>query len=473
MTSPAPPPTATPDQTGRHVAQYPEKDRSQSSYVLAIVGLIGLLLIGSFLLWQLLSGPDQPDTPVLVQVPAVAGLDRNEAADLLQEQNLGITFREETSTDVLEDIVIRSDPAEGEEVEPGTRVTLYISTGPEESAIPNVSNLDIEAARKTLADAGFAVGQETLQDSQDFEEGIVISQSLPAGTKAAPGTTIDLVVSSGPRFLTMPNLENVPATTAQEELTRLGFTDIVVEQDFDNEMLEGFVIRTEPGASQLAERDTTVTIYVSKGPEPFPLQDLTGRSIPEAQALASERGLSLVVDSETVDVTQDSGLVGMIAAQTPSAGTEVVFGDEIHVKLGVLRQVQVPDLVGMSETDARAALLDRGLTLNVTGTVEVPADSGLEGVVAAQSPDAGTSVDDGSVVSVAIGVVTPTTEPPPDTGGGGGEAAEAAEAEPPAVTIRPSRKEPPDRRGPGADDRSRRWCPGWCGRSVVDSRRCL
>jgi serine/threonine-protein kinase len=420
MTSPAPPPTATPDQTGRHVAQYPEKDRSQSSYVLAIVGLIGLLLIGSFMLWQLLSGPAEPDAPVLVEVPAVVGLDRNEAADLLQEQDLGITFREETSTDVAEGIVIRSDPAEGEEVEPGTRVTLFISTGPEESPIPNVSNLDIEAARKTLADAGFGVGQETLQDSQDYEEGIVISQSLPAGTKAAPGTSIDLVVSSGPRFLTMPNLENVPATTAQEELIGLGFTDIVVEEDFDNEMLEGFVIRTEPGASQLAERDTTVTIYVSKGPEPFPLQDLTGRSIPEAQALASERGLTLVVDSETVDVTQDSGLVGMIAAQTPSAGTEVVFGDEIHVKLGVLRQVQVPDLTGMSETDARAALLDVGLTLNVAGTVEVPADSGLEGVIAEQSPGSGTSVDDGSVVSVNMGVVTPTTEPPPGDGGGGG-----------------------------------------------------
>lgn len=425
MASPPPPPTATPDQTARHVAQYPEKERSQTSYVLAIVGLIGLLLIGSFMLWQLLSGPDEPATPDLVEVPDLTGLTRDEATDVLQQDGLDITLREETSTDIAEGLVIRTEPAAGESVDPGTRVTLFISAGPEQFPIPNVTNLDIEEARRTLSNSDFEVGEETLQDSQDFAEGIVISQSPSAGTQAAPGTQINLVVSSGPRFLTMPDLEGVAATTAQEELTRLGFTDIVTEEDFDNEMLEGFVIRTEPAAEQLAERDSTVTIYVSKGAEPFPLPDLTGRSIPEAQALASERGLTLVVDSETVPVSQDSGLVGMIAAQTPAAGTEAVFGDEIHVQLGVLLQVEVPDLTGMTEEEARAALLDLGLTLNVAGNVEVPPESGLEGKVAAQNPESGTMVDDGSVVTVDIGIVsttttTTTTEPPPTTGGGGG-----------------------------------------------------
>ncbi|MCP4227869.1 MAG: PASTA domain-containing protein, partial [Actinomycetia bacterium] len=125
-----------------------------------------------------------------------------------------------------------------------------------------------------------------------------------------------------------------------------------------------------------------------------------------------------VVDAETVDVTLASGLVGMIASQTPSAGTEVVFGDEIHVRLGVLLQVAVPDLIGMTEEEARTALLDLGLTISVVGTVEVPPDSGLEGLVAGQDPEAETMVDDGSVVTVDLGVVTPE-EPPPDDGDSG------------------------------------------------------
>jgi len=360
------------------------------------------------MLWRLLSGPAEPAAPDLVTVPELVGLTRDEATDLLQQEGLDITLREETSTEVAEGTVIRTEPASGEEVEPGTRVILFISAGPEQFPIPNVINLDIEQARATLAESEFEVGEETLQDSQDFAEGIVISQSPSAGNQAAPGTLINLVVSSGPRFLTMPDLEGVAATTAQEELTRLGFTDIVLEQDFDNLMLEGFVIRTEPEATQLAERDSTVTIYVSKGAESFPLPDFTGRSVIDAQAQASERGLTLVVDTETVPVSQDSGLVGMIASQTPPPGSDAVFGDEIHVRLGVLRQVEVPNLVGMTEEEASAALLEVGLTLNVVGTIEVPSDSGLEGLVAAQDPDSGSMVDDGSVVAVDIGVVTPS-----------------------------------------------------------------
>jgi serine/threonine-protein kinase len=86
------------------------------------------------------------------------------------------------------------------------------------------------------------------------------------------------------------------------------------------------------------------------------------------------------------------------------------------VKLGELRRVEVPDLTGMTEDDARDALAELGLTLNVAGTVEVPPDSGLEGLIAAQNPDAGSVVDDGTEITVDIGVVTPEEEPPPDDG---------------------------------------------------------
>ena len=280
-----------------------------------------------------------------------------------------------------------------------------------------MTDIDIEQARDLLTRDGFVVGTETPRDSQDVAEGIVISQSLPAGTEADPGTVVDLVVSAGPRFLTVPNLEGVAATLAEEELRRLGFEDVVVENEFSDDMLEGFVTRTEPAASQIAQRDQTVTVYVSEGPEPFPLSDLTGRTVEEAQSLASERGLIIVVDVETVDVTAASGLAGTIASQDPPPGTEVVAGDEIRVRLGVLVKVEVPDLTGLTEEEARSLLLDLGLTLNVVGTVEVPPDSGLEGLIGSQDPAAGTEIDDGSTVTAAIGVVT---EEPPDDGDGDG-----------------------------------------------------
>jgi beta-lactam-binding protein with PASTA domain/serine/threonine protein kinase len=413
MASPAPPPTATPDQTARHIAQYPEKERSQTSYVLAIVGLLVLLAIGVFLLWNLLSGPSTPEAPETVAVPTLAGMTRSDATDILQENGLDVAFREQPSADVAEGLVIETEPAAGDEVEPGSKVTLVVSAGPEEFPIPNVTNVDIESARELLVRQGFTVGQEIEQDSQDVPAGVVISQSLPAGTEAPPGTEVDLVVSSGALFLTVPELEGVAQSVAVEELTRLGFEDIKVEEEFSNEMLEDFVTRTEPGSAQLARRDETITVYVSKGAEPFPLSNLIGRTVPEAQALASERGLTIVVDQETVEVSLESGLIGKIAEQDPSPGTEVIFGDEIHVRLGVISQVEVPRLIEMTEDEAQAALLELGLTLNVSGTVDVTPDSGLDGLIASQDPEDGTLVDEGSVVTVQIGVAT---EPPPDGG---------------------------------------------------------
>jgi serine/threonine-protein kinase len=415
MTSPAPPPTATPDQTARHVAQYPEKERSQSSYVLAIVGLLALLAIGIFLLWQLLSGPSTPAQPQTVAVPTLVGLTQEEAQNALFEEGLLPRVREVPSLEVARGLVIESDPAAGEELEPGGRVELTISAGPEEFPIPNVTDVDLETAQNLLTTGDFQIGVITETDDQDIAEGIVISQSPRPGTQAPPGTSVDLVVSAGARFIQVPSLEGVAGTTAQEELTRLKFEDIVVEQEFSNDVLEGFVVRTDPEAGRLAERDQQITVYVSKGAEPFPLSDLTGRTVEEAQALASERGLTITVEIERVPVTFTSGLVDKIASQTPTPGTEVVFGDEIRVQLGALRQVEVPDLTGATEDDARAALLELGLTLNVAGTVEVPPDSGLEGLIASQEPAAGATIDDGSVVTVALGVVT---EPPPDEGDG-------------------------------------------------------
>ncbi len=414
MNSPPPPPTATPDQTARHVAQYPEGGRSQTSYILAIVGLVLLLGVGIFLLWQLLSGPSTPAAPDTVTVPALEGLTQDQATETLQQQGFLISFRQVPSAEVQEGLVISSEPPAGEEVEPGTKVTLIISAGPEQYPIPNVTDIPVEQARERLISDGFVVGTETPQDDQDIAEGIVISQSLPAGTEADPGTVVNLVVSAGARFLVVPELEGVAQSIAQEELTRIGFEDVSVEEEFSDEMLEGFVTRTEPAAGQLAQRDEPITVYVSQGPEPFPLSDLTGRTVEEAEALVAERDLILVVASETVSVTLASGLDGKIAGQEPPPGTEVVAGQEIQVQLGVLLQVQVPDLEGLTEEEARSQLLDLGLTLAVAGTVEVPPDSGLEGLVASQEPAADTTVDDGSQVTVAIGVVT--EEPPPDEG---------------------------------------------------------
>jgi beta-lactam-binding protein with PASTA domain len=87
------------------------------------------------------------------------------------------------------------------------------------------------------------------------------------------------------------------------------------------------------------------------------------------------------------------------------------------VSIGELIQREVPELIGLTQEEAAAALAEVGLVLEVTGETEVDPESGLVGLVATQDPEATVTVPDGSTVQVTIGVAPP--EPPPGDDGGG------------------------------------------------------
>lgn len=412
MTTPPPPPTVPPDETARHIAQYPAEQRSQTSYILAIVALVLVLLGGMFVLWRLLSSPGgEEQAAATITLPELSGKTASEAFQAITDLGLVPQQREEPSDTVDSGIVIGTDPAAGTDVEPNSEVVVILSSGLEEYPIPRVIDETEDVARQRIEDDGFQVGQVTYQDSQDYEAGIVFDQRPSPGSTAPPDTVIDLWVSQGPLVLTVPSLAGTTEQTATSELTRQGFEDIAVVQEYSNDVLEGFVIRTDPEEGALSRRDDTITLYVSQGPEPFSLDDLTGMTETEARSYAADQGLVLIVDPDTVDVTGASGLDGLIAAQDPEAGAEVKFGDEVHVQLGAIIEVTVPSLLGMTEEEATTTLAEYGLTLNVVGTVDVTVESGLENRVAEQDPIAGSSATDGSIVEVHLGKVPP---PEPD-----------------------------------------------------------
>ncbi len=147
-------------------------------------------------------------------------------------------------------------------------------------------------------------------------------------------------------------------------------------------------------------------------------------SVADAQQAALDRGLIFVLDDETEPVSFDSGLVSLVASQTPDSGIEVVIGDEVRVRIGSLIQRTVPDLVGLSQPEAEGLLGARGLILTVTGDTPVSAESGLVGMIATQQEAVDSEVGDGSTIHVTLGVLeeppttttttTTTTIPPPE-----------------------------------------------------------
>jgi len=415
---PPPPPTVTPDETARHMETLPQEETSSStSYVVAIVGLIALLAVGLFLLTRLLGGGS--DTPEMAVVPQVANLSLTDAFEDLQERGFRVSQREQPSSTISAGFVIDTDPPAGTQLEKGSTVTVLLSSGPQRFPIPPLQGLTLEAARTLIEEQGFILGNVSQSFSDRVEEGLVIDQEPDAGDDAAPGTPVDLEISSGPFALTVPNVAGVTRDEAVASLEAGGFIT-TVEEEFSDEVLEGFVIRTLPAGGQLVGRDNPeVTVFVSLGPEPFAIPDFTGLTLEQAQQIAAESGLELIIDGATVEVSLASGLAGLVAQQEPVPGTEVTLNDAVRVRLGTLRIVEVPNLSQLTQAQAEEVLLGMGLELVVVGTVPVDLDSGLDGLIVGQDPAPGAQVEEGGSVTVQIGAATPpsttTTTQPPDT----------------------------------------------------------
>jgi serine/threonine-protein kinase len=408
---PAPPPTVPPSEGYRELEEPPP-----SSNMAFIVGAAALLATLGVLVWlviRLMGGGGGTDQ---VQVPNVAGMSQNAALERLRDEGL-FGFPEMQNSDTVEPgIVIGTDPAAGEAVDANSNVTVYVSAGQELFEVPNVTNMTLTEARIALQADGFEVGEVTTANDPEVEPELIISQSPEAGSDAPAGSTIDLVVSVGPGAEPIPDVVDQSEADARRTLEDAGFVvDTITE--YSDEIDLGNVIRTEPGAEEEAEPGSTVLLVVSDGPEPVAVPNLFGLTEDEARTQLTELRLELVVSPATVPV-DDVGLVGKIIQQDPEEGVELLPEEgQVTVSLGALRQIEVPDLVGMTEMEAADALEALGLVLDIEDVSQVVDDENLDGKVVVQDPEEGAILNPGDSVTVRLGDyippdTTPTTAAP-------------------------------------------------------------
>jgi serine/threonine-protein kinase len=380
-------------------SEVPVRERNQTSYWIAVGALVAVLLLGLFLLFQLLSGGEE--AAVAVEVPDLKGVPAEEAFADLQALNLKVRALEETSEEVAAGLVIRTDPAAGQLAPVGSFVDVYVSNGAEEFGVPSLIGENVDVARARIEAQGFTVGAIEYQFTESVDESIVVDQNPAGGTTAPPGTPVNMIVSSGPESIEVPDVSGKTADTAVLELTRAGFDNVETQEEFSPDVLAGFVIETNPSAGQTVPRDATILVLVSQGPEPVEVPDLRGRTPAQAEQELNALGLLLVVSNETVEVPINSGLIGNVAEQSPSAGTTAEVGSEVTVRLGSPIQVTVPDLGGLTAEQAQAEATAVGLNVEIAGTT-VTNDQAAGDTVATQDPTAGTVVDEGSFIDLTI-----------------------------------------------------------------------
>ena len=124
------------------------------------------------------------------------------------DMKLEITLVEETNATVEKGIVIRTDPAEGQDLATGQKVTIWVSTGPESVEMPNLVGMSVGSATNVLTGLGFPVPEIEMVESSTAKDE-VINQSVQKDTMVALTTKIKLQVSKGPAETAAPTVPNV------------------------------------------------------------------------------------------------------------------------------------------------------------------------------------------------------------------------------------------------------------------------
>ena len=137
--------------------------------------------------------------PPRVPVPDVAGLDAGLARRLIAAAGLTTTQVESVQASFPTGVAMLTRPAAGATLPPGARVGLVVSRGAPTITVPDVLGLSAADARTRLEQVGLALGGVTRRRTADATPGAIVAQRPAAGTLAAPGTIIDIIVARRPQ----------------------------------------------------------------------------------------------------------------------------------------------------------------------------------------------------------------------------------------------------------------------------------
>ena len=169
------------------------------------------------------------------------------------------------------------------------------------------------------------------------------------------------------------------------------------------------VFDQNPNPGTRIQKGDRVTILVSTGTPKTSVPDVVGMNYGDAVQALNDVNL----DASKHEVFSQKP-AGQVVAQDPPAGEEVVEGTEVVLDVSKgTKQVEVPNVVGMSEADAQATLEQAGFDVSSTSA---PSDTIPDGSVSDQSPDGGTQAAKGSTVAITISSGPSTATVPDEIG---------------------------------------------------------
>jgi beta-lactam-binding protein with PASTA domain len=358
-----------------------------------------LLVLGGLLAYFLLTrGPDK------TTMPRVVGLTESAARIRLAEANLDPQMGRRRSERPA-GIVFAQSPGAGVQLDEGEDVRVFVSSGLVEVPVPSVRDLREQEAVAKLKAAGFQT--ELRRVFAGAPKGVVVEQEPRGGERAPKSSTVVLTVSKGRNLKPVPDVVGLQEGEAVSRLRASGFEPRIF--DVPSPEPQDVVVAQRPPGGEQAPPDSRVRINISTGQEsgqtterPTTTTPATGRvTVPSVVGLAQtpalrrlhNAGLRGVVSYRTSDQPR-----GRVIEQRPRTGQ---LNRDAPVQIVVSsganpEALDVPDVTGVSEDEARQTLEDAGFRVEL---IRVGDGTTVED----QQPELGVTAFRGAVITLFVG----------------------------------------------------------------------
>lgn len=287
----------------------------------AVVGMIMLLgLIGALLLLR--PAPN-------VAVPDVVGMQQAQAIETIQAAGLSAKVEALEASLGEEGVVLRQVPEGGDELRRGSTVTIEVPGPAEMVTVPDVVGEDQSTARRLMADAGLEA-QISREDHLTVTKGLVIRQDPGANKQVVAGSSVTVVISSGPpqSNVKVPDVTGLISSDAQQTLKDAGLKPVVAESSSAT-VAKDVVIMQLPAAGDSVAPGTSVGIVVSTGSpgtsDVAKVPDVVGMTLAEAQQVVSDAGFEAV----PVAASSTGKQANEVVATAPAANSEAQTGSNV------------------------------------------------------------------------------------------------------------------------------------------------
>lgn len=197
----------------------------------------------------------------------------------------------------------------------------------------------------------------------------------------------------------VPNLVGMDVEQAEKELREMGLSLEVSKEIFNSEYDKGIIIDQKPEARTEVKKGYTVEVVVSKGKEMTTVPNLINKDITEIEGILRDANLIEKVTYESSDTVPANTIIG----QNPEPFTEVEVGSVVDIVVSKGPEVvlvKMPNIVGLTEEQAKNALIANGL---VPGEItREPNDQYEEGKVFWQSIVAGFEIETNTAIDFMV-----------------------------------------------------------------------